>query len=236
MQIETIESFKEYLIYTESLNSLGNQITLFRGQCDDNSLLPSIARSNPKLNTTRIEVEMLLEFRRRSHLLLNKDIINDWDLLVYAQHYGLKTRLLDWTSNPLIALWFACKNEFMLEKNAFIYILKGDESMLVDVNKDLSPFKGNKTKILRPVLNNDRIVAQSGWFTAHKYSDKTNSFVGLEKNVEVKKKIIKLIIPASGKIEILKKLAAFGTNNRTIFPDIHGLCAHMNWIYRDKLK
>jgi len=179
---------------------------------------------------------MLAEFRRRSYLLINREIKSDWDLLVYAQHFGLKTRLLDWSSNPLVALWFACQNEHKLDKDSYVYILEGDKSMMVDIDKDKSPFTNDKTKILRPVLNSERILAQSGWFTAHRYSNKAKKFVQLESNKELKTAITRLKIPSKIKLDVLKKLAIFGNNNRTIFPDIHGLCAHMNWNYRDALK
>lgn len=229
MNHNRLSSFQDFLLYIEDIEMIGYDINLFRGQSSDEKLLPQICREDLTIDTTDIEIKMLEDFKRRSPLLINHKFQSDWEWLVYAQHFGLKTRLLDWTSNPLVALWFACENQHKMDKNSYLYILTCDDNMRVDLATNQSPFESSSTKILRPELNNVRIVAQSGWFTAHKYSKSAKMFVPLETNKSLKTKITKLEIPAEVKKDFLRKLTMFGVNSRTIFPDVNGLSLHLNW-------
>jgi hypothetical protein len=229
-----IKSFTEFIEHIDSIDSLGSGINLFRGQASNNTLLPSICRNNAIKNSTKKESEMLEELKRRSGVLIEKQFDTDWEWLIFAQHYGMKTRLLDWSSNPLMALWFACESEYKMKENSYVYILTTDKEMLIDLEKNNSPFENTSTKILRPRLNNERIVAQSGWFTAHKYSEKDSKFVPLESHSKIKKLLTRIEITSESKPDIIKKLAVFGVNNRTVFPDIYGLCSHMNWKYKNE--
>jgi hypothetical protein len=231
MKKDRIESFKDFLDHIEVIELMGYDINLFRGQSTNKPLLPSICRTKSTFDTTEIEKKMLEDFKRRSPLLITKNFESDWEWLVYAQHFGLKTRLLDWTSNPLVALWFACQNQYEIKNSSYLYILSCDEDLQVDLSKNQSPFDSSYTKILKPTLNNERIVAQSGWFTAHKYSNKAKRFVTLETNSNIKTSLKQIEIPAEIKKDILKTLSMFGVNNRTIFPDVNGLSMHLNWKY-----
>lgn len=115
--------------------------------------------------------------------LLPEPTADDWELLVVAQHFAMATRLLDWTSNPLAALWFSCSSP---EKgDCYVYSLAAD-SLLIPPEKVGSPFEQAKTRVFQPRLNNPRIVAQDGWFTAHRFSKQSNRFVALEKNPEIR--------------------------------------------------
>ena len=53
------------------------------------------------------ERNILHRFRRRVYQHLGR-VLNNWEALFLARHYLLPTRILDWTANPLAALWFAC--------------------------------------------------------------------------------------------------------------------------------
>jgi hypothetical protein len=233
MNKATINSFEHYLTLVGTL-AANEGIILYRGQSGNDPLLPSAVRKNPSKNSTNVEKAMLDELKRRAQLKVTTTFHDDWDWLVYAQHFGMKTRLLDWTSNPLIGLWFACSNEYKIKDDSFVYIFVADNTYLIDRKK--TPFETTKTRILRPALNNERIIAQAGWFTAHKYSHSQNKFVSLQSNNDLKNNILEYTIPAKLKPSILKTLSVFGVNYQTLFPDVIGVCNHLNWMYSDKLK
>ena len=202
---------------------------LFRGQSGSFPLLPSICRKNYKDDTTSIEKKMLTELKRRNSSVNNFNLNDDWDWLVFAQHFGLKTRLLDWTSNPLTALWFACNETFLKNKNAFMYAFLITDDLILNRSKSEDPFNAGKTRVFKPNLNNPRIIAQAGWFTAHKYSASTKQFVSLERNNDFKSNIIEYEVPHGLQKSILKKLNILGINSQTLFPDATGLCNQINW-------
>lgn len=85
-------------------------------------LKPGIFRK--KISLIENEDKMISEFiRLKPHEF--KNIENDFDMLAKMQHYGLKTRLLDITRNPLIALYFACSSS--LKEDGEIFIICPDK-------------------------------------------------------------------------------------------------------------
>lgn len=104
IDLHIIESFSDYIDVVQEIDS-EDEYTFYRGHSNANYvLLPSVLRKTSwtiheqdMYNEARIECPNDFE-KCKSHL----------DYLVHMQHYGLPTRLLDITKNPLVALYFAC--------------------------------------------------------------------------------------------------------------------------------
>ncbi len=96
----------------------------FRGVSQkDYKLIPSITRPPTKLNLNALESDFLEKFKERIIAYYNPVPASDWEILMIGQHHGMQTRLLDWTTNPLVALFFSCEKDFSVDGR--VYRIRG---------------------------------------------------------------------------------------------------------------
>lgn len=92
------------------------------------------------------------------------------------------------------------------------------------------PLSNKITKIFKPKVISKRISSQAGAFTVHKINE-DEKVVKFENHAKFKKKLLKIIIPPDNFPRIRRRLNMLGVNSATLFPDIDGLCSHLEWRY-----
>jgi len=181
-----------------------------------------------------LEMKILHEFRQMAAPVVDPN--NFVDVYLYAQHFGLPTRLLDWTTNPLTGLFFAVSGlgstdgevivmdtlETLLPKDA-----KGQRELpnILGVRHPQTKWaigeifwqKPDPTKIkriifpMRPDNVPGRISQQSSCFTVHTYG---------ASDVDRANKMLRVVVDAKSKPELLNDLHRMNVSEFTIYQDL----------------
>jgi hypothetical protein len=239
--------------------SISGRNMWFRGINNSNhSLTSGLYRLSTNGNNDKIrdiERNIFHYFVNYGDSLFEFDKNNKWNILFCMQHFRMKTRLLDWTTSFLTALYFANLNRKKgtdaciwvldpLDLNLNAYTLLGDNrdrgylysiDTIPDICKDYTVyFEQATTKLptfaLLPRMSNRRLIAQNGVFTVQGTDGKP-----LDEeypNMVTNGKLVKIELPWDTFEDSQRWLKINGVNGFSLFPDLEGLS---NYIVKELL-
>lgn len=252
MKLKKVDSISNYLKAVENIckdwGTLGSTtLPWFRGQSDSKwNLVPSLYRDRINKDYER---EINRDFKLRASAYLDFVPQNTLEWLFIMQHFGLPTRLLDWTESSLVALYFAVC-DCHLKRDAAIWILEPWSLNIATINIQTVPtadsplirnhiLEDNLIRVhrkvdasfpiaIRPVRNTQRIIMQKGTFTLHGKED-----IGLEEifKQNSKIKLQKIVIDGHKRKVMLKQLYMAGISDSLLYPDLDGLVQDITYRY-----
>ncbi|WP_052452010.1 FRG domain-containing protein [Noviherbaspirillum autotrophicum] len=225
----------------------GDQQWLFRGQTDaDWNLTPSVQRGYSPQQERYLTNEFRVRARSRHAVCPSSDDYPGW--LALMQHYGLPTRLLDWTYSPLIAAFFSVHPDYVAARNggcdACIWALdarklneaQGFEPLIFPLDASsyepliVPAFKNreelNTVGVAMAIEHDPRIQLQQGAFTIHSSRTPLNLMDGADAWLR------QYVVDRCAVAGFFEELTALGIRKYTLFPDLSALTSELRSIHR----
>jgi hypothetical protein len=216
----TVESVSEFVaeVFEKS-----TAVSIYRGHTNSLwELSPKIERllAGNTSTTDRIfrERRAFDEFKRVSQPHLTRIPSNDWEFLAVARHYGLPTRLLDWTENSLAALYFSVEDAFDGDAAVWSYQRTGAP---LTIATESDPLAITDLHEFHPPHIATRLAVQSSVFTVHPldFADREVQWLGPAH---------KFVVPASARVRVRRELQRLGMHRATLFPDLDGIAQYIS--------
>lgn len=231
-----IRSVGELVTFVAKTCDSENRLRWFRGHREAHwDVLPSIWREYTPDEERNFTNRFRMRAALRRPVAPAKDDYAAW--LSLMQHYGLPTRLLDWSRSPLVAAYFAvAAYKDRTPADAVIWML--DPHLMNTITKDTNlthPIDSNDAlKMLEPafkerpgddgdvfavmaVEHDMRMFVQQGAFTIHAARDALNAREGHSRYLKP------LLIPAEAVQQMALEIFASGFRRGDLFPDLANL-------------
>jgi len=233
--MDKINSVADYLEHLKVLKPRTDQLAWYRGHANKAwGLMPGYHR----LKKPAPESVLTNRFKQNANLLIAQRPKSSFEWLFLMQHYGVPTRLLDWTESPLTALYFAVMDE--PKKDGAIWVLDPvklnqatkarpedykfvpsfDDDRVRDyetMSVEAKPELGIEPMAVMATRNNARIQAQLGVFTISHFAKKDISQIADGKHVTG------LEVPATKKKVILSELEILAYSKFQVFPELSSI-------------
>lgn len=256
-------TFTAYVQEIEGLAAHASTPMWYRGAGKSSyKLVPGLYRHSKKKTASEIatlESQTMTRFRQRSIPFSDRSLADDWEALFFMQHYRVPTRLLDWTENPFVALYFAVMyapskrkgDALTFAEDAAVWVLDPvawnrhalshqsfDGTILVTKDQELKGYQpapsfsgmNNHPVALYGAHNSPRIVAQRGVFTIF-----GQNLVPMEEAYDTAgfpTDCLRKIVLSKGDLPALQKsVLAYGITESVIFPDLDGLAGEIRRVF-----
>lgn len=242
-----VHDLKSLIDGVHEIRNYKDQILWFRGQKRaDWDLAPSIFRGY----TLDDEKNLTNRFRSRATIrhIYTPEYEDKAGWLALMQHYGLPTRLLDWSRSPLVAAYFALQESVesseLAQDDAAIWVLdpfrmnemKGFARLTLPINsKKARPMiepaftdsveENGKVRAVMAAETDTRMFVQQGCFTIHSDRKSLNCAPGSEEFLK------RLIVPLSAVEQLSDEIRTAGFRRGDLFPDLENLAAEMRSSY-----
>lgn len=233
------QKFSEILDLTSGHANRRRNVYMWRGQEDISWPIHSAAyRRLSGVGGGSVSENLMVNYEKgllkraahQGYTIENGRSLSDFEVLAKLQHHGAATRLVDFSRNILVALWFACKSEFAkdgLLLGIHTDTLGGYEGETEDRSyaeifgdKVLTRIKNPQT--WQPPVVSKRIAAQGAQFLYSLVSTETMGSLSFEKHQDA---YIAIALTPEFKKKMLTLLeGTFDIRIMTLFPDLDGFC------------